>query len=686
VLLSLSPVKDHHGEVIGASVTGRDITRRKRAEQAERKSHEQLQIAIEAARLGTWEWQLRTKKIIWSPNMETIHKMPHGSFGGTFDDFSKSIYPDDRNLVMQTIEQAIREGKEFRAEYRSISGDNFIWLEGRGRIFFDTQGQPERMMGICLDITERKRNEEALAWAAAIVQSSQDAIVGTTWEGIITSWNPAAEKIYGYAREEVVGRSITIFYPPDRVEELKNIREKLSRGDFIEPFETIRVGKNGKQLSLSIALSAVKDANGKVIGISGIARDIAERKEAERALRDEAALRKSEARFHELAEAMPQIIYTTKPDGSIDYANQRWFEYTGLSKEQTYTLNGFLSVVHPDDVPMILVKRAQSLRTSTTFQAEFRLRNNVGEYRWFLSRAVVIKNEQGQLIRGVGTSTDIEDRKRVEESLHGMACELEAQVAERTAELEESIKFLENFLYSIAHHLRAPLRAINGFTKILMEDYAPAFDDAGRATTQRIRHAAQRMDQLITALLSFGRLSHEELPCQNLNLDQHVEKALGYFADEIIQKDAEIKVGYPLPRVWANPVAIDLILNNLISNALKFVPPERPPRLEIYVQEKPSTVQLWLKDNGIGIEPEHQTRIFDIFERLTDLEMYPGIGLGLAVVRKAAERMGGEVGVQSEPGKGSAFWVELPVHRPERPSVRQRKKPSRRSRIREHAY
>lgn len=523
------------------------------------------------------------------------------------------------------------------------------------------------LTGLCLAalVAESKVARESCAQLAAIVESSQEAIIGKTLDGIVNSWNHGAERLYGYTAAEMISKSISTIIPPQHQHELLEINAKLTRGERIEPFETVRLRKDGKRLHVLLTISPIKNNAGIVIGASAATLDITEKKRAEEQagerLREEAALRASEARFHELAEAAPLIIYTAKPDGIIDYANQRWYEYTGLTEEQSLSLDGFLTAVHPDDLATIIEKRAQSLRTGWTLQTEFRLRGKSGDYNWFLSQATAIKSSQGKLLRWVGTCTDINDRKRAADDLQQIAIELEAAVSKRTAELEESVKFLENFLYVIGHHLRAPLRAMDGFTKVLLEDYAKYFDDAGKENAQRIVTAAGRMHQLINALLYFGRLSHEEFPCQGINVGARVNHVLHDFAEEIQKKGAEVTVHRPLPEIWANPVAVDQILKNLIGNALKFVSPTRRPCVEIWATETESSVRLFIKDNGIGIQPAHQTRIFDLFEKLSDLETYPGIGVGLAIVRKTAERMNGSVGVESEPGIGSTFWVELPA-------------------------
>jgi signal transduction histidine kinase len=273
-----------------------------------------------------------------------------------------------------------------------------------------------------------------------------------------------------------------------------------------------------------------------------------------------------------------------------------------------------------------------------------------------------------------------------EERLRRYAMELERRVAERTANLAQSIESLEGVLYHVAHDLRAPLRSMASFTNILLEEYGPQLDGRGRDYAQRVSGAAQRMDVLVQDLLAYGRLAHTAVPVSKINLEAEVNSALGNFAEEIQARGAKVEVTAPLPPVKANAAILNQILSNLISNGLKFVPPGTHPHLRIFagqttlhgetvqgkMKEVPpfdtefislegKFVRLWIVDNGIGIAPEYHDRIFRMFERLHAAGSYPGTGIGLAIVRKAVERMGGRVGVESAIDAGSRFWVDLPA-------------------------
>ena len=244
----------------------------------------------------------------------------------------------------------------------------------------------------------------------------------------------------------------------------------------------------------------------------------------------------------------------------------------------------------------------------------------------------------------------------VREAQHG----LEERVRARTAELEDRNAELEAFAYSISHDLRAPLRAMQGFSLALLEDYGDRLDEAGRRYAERVITAARTMDRLIDDLLAYSRLSRAELRLVPLDLGRLVRSSLDQLDGEVRGRQARITVAEPLPTVVGHGTTLAQVFANLVANAVKFVPAGRVPEVIIRAEQHGGRVRVWVEDNGIGIAAEHHERIFRVFERLHRAEDYPGTGIGLAIVRKGVERMGGAVGVESAVGSGSKFWIELP--------------------------
>lgn len=242
------------------------------------------------------------------------------------------------------------------------------------------------------------------------------------------------------------------------------------------------------------------------------------------------------------------------------------------------------------------------------------------------------------------------------QKLPDYALELEQRVAERTAQLQETNQELEAFSYTISHDLRAPLRTMQGFAQALQEDYTDKLDSVGQEYIQYITEGAVQMDTLIADFLAYSRLSRAQIQMQKVDLTSVVEEALKQLQEQL----AQVTVAKPLPLVMAHRSTLVQIVTNLLSNAMKFVQPGIQPKLQIYAEEQQYWIQLSIVDNGIGIAPEHQERIFRVFERLHGVEIYPGTGIGLAIVRKGLERMNGRSGVESQLGTGSRFWIALP--------------------------
>ena len=376
-----------------------------------------------------------------------------------------------------------------------------------------------------------KLAQESNQRLAAIVESSDDAIISKDLNGTIISWNRGAERLFGYRAEEAIGKPIIMLIPEDHIDEEPDILRRIRQGDRIEHYETVRRRKDGSLVDISLTVSPIKDVQGKIIGASKIARDISERKRAEKALQ---------------------------------------------------------------------------------------------EARDLLAKA----------------NSELEDR-----------------VEERTAELAETNSQLEAFVYSIAHDLRAPLRSMQAFSTMLVDEYAPHLDEKACHYAQRIAAAAERMDALVLDLLAYGRVARSEIFLGTVNVQTAWMAALSQHEQTIREKNAIVEAASPLPNVRAHEATLGQALSNLLSNALKFVAPGVIPRIRLWAEDRTETGRLWIEDNGIGIAPEHQDRVFRVFERLNP--KYPGTGIGLSIVRKGVERMGGRVGLESTRGQGSRFWIEL---------------------------
>jgi PAS domain S-box-containing protein len=501
---------------------------------------------------------------------------------------------------------------------------------------------------------------KADAFLAAIVESSDDAIVSKNLDGIITSWNRAAERIFGYSAEEAIGQPIYIVIPPELVETEAGILGRLKRGERIEHYETVRRKKDGGLFDVSLTISPIRNKAGKVLGASKIARDITERKRIEKAMRE------GEERYRTLFNSIDEgfciveVIFE-RDNQPVDYrfleVNPSFEKQTGLAGAKGQRMRE-LAPQHEDYWFEIYGRIALTGEPA-------RFQNHAEQlHRWydvFAFRFGDAANRQVAIL-----FNDITNRKQTEESLakakeqlEHHARNLQTMVTERTAHLQQTIAELEGVSYSLSHDMRAPLRTIQSFSQIVLAEAGEKLGPTEKDLLQRSISAASRLDRLIRDVLIYSRVSRETIEFGTLDVEQLLRQII-HERPELQPPEAEIEIQSPIEPVRGHEAYLTQCITNLLDNAVKFVLPDRPPRVRIWSELIDGQVRLWFEDNGIGIAKEAQERVFGIFQRIHGEKDYAGTGIGLAIVRKAVERMGGKAGVESEPGRGSRFWLQLP--------------------------
>ena len=603
--------------------------------------------------------------------------------------------------------------------------------------------------------------------ATALIESSGDAIVGRRADGIITSWNPGAEEVYGYSADEMIGSTLVRLVPPERVDELSEILAHALKGESVEHFETVRVHKDGRPIHISLTASPIRDGSGTIIGVSHIARDISAQKAAEderdrfftlsldmlcvagmdgvfrrlnpawekilgHSLEDltsnpflsyvhpddqettiaemstlasggdtvsfenryrtkdgsykwilwtatpyvdesliyasakditdrkmaEAALANSEERFRTLSGSSPIGIFETDNAGLCLYTNPRWQSITGISNDDALG-EGWIQAIHPDDATLAFEGWAAAVRENTTFELEFRIRTPQGEVRWVLSKASPMLTSSGERIGYVGTVQDVTAGKHARE-----------ETRQSNALLAAKNEELEAFTYSVSHDLKEPLRTIEAFSGFVLEDYGDRLDEKGRDYLRRMAQASVRMKRLIDDLLALSRVGRESSPPTCIRLKILIERIADALTPTPDQTHATVAVNDELPDVSGDPTSMEQIFGNLITNALKYNrSPE--PRVEVGLRAgEPGMATLYVRDNGIGIDPQYHERIFGIFQRLHRREDYEGTGAGLAIVKRAVAASGGRIWVESELDSGSTFVFTLPLWKSAAPEQR----------------
>ena len=346
------------------------------------------------------------------------------------------LHPDDVERAKNLWSEALRSHQPLELQNRIRRSDGvYRWFLVRGVPLRNADGEIIRWVGTCTDIDDEKREEEARARLAAIVNSSNDAVIAYSLDGRISNWNQAAAEIYGYAEREIIGEHVAIIIPSDRQAEWKDLYGRTLRGDRVCRFETERVRKDGQRIQISLTLSPIKDASGQISGMSAIGRDITNRKRAE------GALRESEERFRTVADAAPVMIWMSDAQGNCVFCNKTYTTFTGRPMDLELT-SGWLDLVHPSDDEFCRQTRRSSLDVRKPYEVEYRMRRADGQFRWVTESAVPRFGADGIFVGFIGSCVDITERKWIEQSLRGAFDELEVEVTKKDHALAEASKQL----------------------------------------------------------------------------------------------------------------------------------------------------------------------------------------------------------------------------------------------------
>jgi PAS domain S-box-containing protein len=650
-------------------------------------ANDKLQQAIETGNMGTWSINPATYEVTMSDFIKELFGFPLNE-DISVERIVEAIDPDYRQTLTDILKNAIENHQSSDIEYpiTNIITKERKWVRATGKLFYDQDGQLNEYSGMVMDITRRKADEDRQAMLAAIIESSEDAIISKTLDGNITSWNESAEKLFEHTQSEAVGKHISIIIPDDRLQEETLIIEKVRNNERVDHFETIRKTKSGKELHLSLTVSPIKNEQGKVIGASKIARDISKQKQFEDRLQN----------YAERLEILNTVGQTISADLDMQNILQKvtdaTTQLTGAAfgaffhnkvnelgeSYMLYTLSG---------APREAFEKFGMPRNTAVFAPTFngdgivRVDDITKDERYGKNSphsgmpkghlpvvsylAVPVTSKTGDVIGGLffGHSEPGRFVKDHEQLVAGVAAQ--AAVALDNAKLYGEIKALnakkDEFIGLASHELKTPVTSISGYLQII-ERGLPA-DDRNKAFINKALQQVNKLTTLISDLLDVSKIQTGKLPLlySSFDLSELLTDVSEMMQQSHITHRIELHYGNEPINLNADHQRIEQVIINLITNAIKYAP--GTDRIIITAGVVNKKIRVSVQDFGIGIDKDQQQRIFSRFYRVENLAAHmSGLGIGLYICHEIVSRHKGKMWVESEIGKGSTFFFEVPAN------------------------
>ncbi len=656
------------------------------------KSERSYKDLVERLPLVTYvdELNAASTTIYVSPQVEQLLGYPVEAWHDDPEFFPRILHPDDRERVLSEYPVA---GGSYRSEYRLVASDGrVVWVQDDAVIGEDATGKPSRQ-GFLLDITERKASEADRQQLAAVVASSDDAILSIDLQGVVRTWNAGAVRMYGYTPEEAIGRRIVEFAPPEREGEVEELLKALTSGEHVRGHETVRVRKDGERFDVSLTLSQILDEHGNLVGFSGIVREITEQKRSERRLAAEHAVTRAAAEASTLEEGAPRILQALCESlvwefgelWCVDDDEQElvcmgvW--HTGAESLEPFAELALTSrFARGRGVTGTIWERRESM-VFPDFVAESFPRSGAAEKAGLTAAVgfpIVLRN------RCLGVvSFFSREAKECDEALYAMMESVATHIGqfmeriraeERRQELEEQLRHSQKMeaigrlAGGVAHDFNNSLMAIRGYSELMLGRLLPG--DPLHRHADGIKKAADSAAAMTKQLLAFGR--KQMLRPEVLDLND-VVLGMAEMIDRVVGSDVELETSLAddLGSAKADPQQFQQVLLNLVLNARDAMPDGGKLLLEtanVELEDGECFVMLAVTDTGCGMDRETQAQIFEPF--FTTKELGKGSGLGLATVYGIVDQSDGRIWVESDPGRGTTFRIHLP--RIDRPTRRER--------------